>query len=67
MEEQLVRQNLRDEHLQGVPDLQRIVRKFDTGKASLEDVYHYYTFCQTLQPILVCVYLPTSRVEASMW
>jgi DNA mismatch repair ATPase MutS len=51
--EQLVRQNLREEHLQGVPDLQRIVRKFDGDRANLEDVYKYYTFAQTLQPILV--------------
>jgi DNA mismatch repair ATPase MutS len=50
--EQLVRQNLRDEHLVGVPDLQRIVGKFDKGKAALQDVYLFYTFCQTLQPIL---------------
>jgi DNA mismatch repair protein MSH2 len=37
-----LRQRLRDDHLQVVPDLGRLVRKFQKGTANLEDVIRIY-------------------------
>lgn len=47
-----LRQSLHEQHLKRIPDLDRLLKKLSSRKASLKDVVHLYTFVIRL-PILI--------------
>nr|WCZ58772.1 DNA mismatch repair protein MSH2 [Seculamonas ecuadoriensis] len=52
VQDPVLRQTLRDEHLKRIPDIQRVLRKLQRGRASLEDAVRVYQVALRL-PLLV--------------
>ncbi|RIB23812.1 putative DNA mismatch repair protein MSH2 [Gigaspora rosea] len=50
-----LRQSLREDHLNNLPDLHRLAKRFQRGKATLQDVIRVYQAIQKL-PGLICAF-----------